>query len=35
MPNYANISFVPLNIYNSSSLETVSSIPSDAINIDF
>lgn len=35
MPNYANISFVPLNIYNSSSLETVSSIPSDAINVNF
>ena len=35
MTSYANISFVPLSIYNSSSLETVSSIPSDAINIDF
>lgn len=35
MSSYASISFAPLNIYDSSSLETVSSIPSNAINLDF
>lgn len=35
MPNYANIIFAPLNIYNASSLGIVSSIPSNAINVDF
>lgn len=35
MSQYANIVFAPLSIQYSSSLETVSSIPSDAINLDF
>lgn len=35
MSNYAYVSFVPLNIYYASSLETVSSIPSNAINVSF
>lgn len=35
MIQYANIVFAPTSIQNSSSLETVSSIPSDAINLDF
>lgn len=35
MNQYANIVFAPLSIQYSSSLETVSSIPSDAINLDF
>ena len=32
---YAHIVFAPLSIQYSSSLETVASIPSDAINLDF
>ena len=35
MSQYANIVFAPLSIQYSSSLETVESIPSDAINLDF
>lgn len=32
---YANILFAPMSKYYGSSLETVSSIPSDAINVNF
>lgn len=35
MVQYANILFAPMTQLYSSSLETVSSIPSDAINLDF
>lgn len=35
MAQYANILFVPMTQLYSSSLETVESIPSDAINLDF
>ena len=35
MNPYAHIVFAPLSIQYSSSLETVASIPSDAINLDF
>ena len=35
MNQYAHIVFAPLSIQYSSSLETVASIPSDAINLDF
>lgn len=35
MAQYANILFAPMTQLYSSSLETVESIPSDAINLDF
>ena len=35
MVQYANILFAPMTQLYSSSLETVKSIPSDAINLDF
>jgi hypothetical protein len=35
MAQYANILFAPMTQLYSSSLETVASIPSDAINLDF
>lgn len=35
MTAYASITFVPFSVYYKTSIEAISSIPSDAINVDF